>query len=160
SESRCARLPGFRTRSASCSTTGRRGRRRAGAAATIWSANTARTRCWASTCVRSRPWRNLFKPAPASPLRAEPVMRETPSLITIDAEGDDLWSRPRDITPRNAACLPRFQELCERYRWKPVYLANYEMALSPFFEEFGQDVLARGTAEIGMHLHAWNSPPL
>jgi hypothetical protein len=43
---------------------------------------------------------------------------------------------------------------------RPTYLVNYEMAVSPAFREFGKSVLARGAAEIGMHLHAWNSPPL
>ncbi len=87
-------------------------------------------------------------------------MPDTPFIITIDTEGDDLWSRPRDITTRNAAYLPRFQSLCERFGFKPVYLTNYEMAMSGCFVEFGRDVLARGAGEIGMHLHAWNSPPL
>jgi hypothetical protein len=81
-------------------------------------------------------------------------------LITIDTEGDDLWSKPRTITVRNAEFLPRFQSLCESYGLKPTYLANYEMAKFPFFQEFGKDVLERETGEIGMHLHAWNSPPL
>src|SRR5260221_5881140 len=70
-------------------------------------------------------------------------MPETPLLITIDTEGDDLWSRPREITTRNARFLPRFQSLCERYRLKPVYLANYEMAMSDAFVEFARDVVAR-----------------
>jgi len=87
-------------------------------------------------------------------------MRETPLVITIDTEGDNLWSRPREITTRNAGYLPRFQSLCERFGFKPVYLTNYEMAMSDAFVEFGRDVLARGAGEIGMHLHAWNSPPL
>lgn len=87
-------------------------------------------------------------------------MAETPFIITIDAEGDDLWARPREITTRNAEYLPRFQALCERYRFKPVYLTNYEMAMSGAFVEFARDVVARGAGEIGMHLHAWNSPPL
>jgi len=87
-------------------------------------------------------------------------MSETPFIITIDTEGDDLWARPREITTRNAEYLPRFQSLCERFRFKPVYLTNYEMAVSDAFVEFGRDVLARGAGEIGMHLHAWNSPPL
>ncbi len=87
-------------------------------------------------------------------------MPKTPFLITVDTEGDNLWSKPQDITTRNAAFIPRFQWLCERFRLKPVYLVNYEMAMSDVFVEFGRDVLARGTAEIGMHLHAWNSPPL
>ncbi len=87
-------------------------------------------------------------------------MCETPFIITIDAEGDDLWANPREITTRNAEYLPRFQSLCERFRFKPVYLANYEMAISDAFVEFARDVVARGAGEIGMHLHAWNSPPL
>lgn len=87
-------------------------------------------------------------------------MSETPFIVTIDTEGDDLWSKPREITTRNAAYLPRFQKLCERFGLKPVYLTNYEMAMADAFVEFARDVLARGTGEIGMHLHAWNSPPL
>lgn len=87
-------------------------------------------------------------------------MSETAFIITIDTEGDDLWARPRQITTRNARYLPRFQSLCERFGFKPVYLANYEMATCDFFVDFARDVVARGAGEIGMHLHAWNSPPL
>ena len=87
-------------------------------------------------------------------------MPETACIITIDTEGDNLWARPREITTRNAEYLPRFQSLCERFAFKPVYLTNYEMALSDVFVEFARDVIARGAGEIGMHLHAWNSPPL
>ena len=81
-------------------------------------------------------------------------------LITVDTEGDNLWSRPRDIRVENAKYLRRFQELCERYGLRPTYLTNWEMVNSGSFVELGKDVLRRGTAEIGMHLHAWNSPPL
>jgi hypothetical protein len=34
------------------------------------------------------------------------------------------------------------------------------MARSEQFVEFGRDAVKRGAAEIGMHLHAWNTPPL
>lgn len=97
---------------------------------------------------------------PEALCRAGLTMSKTPFIITIDTEGDDLWSRPRQITTRNAEYLPRFQSLCERYRFKPVYLTNYEMVMSDVFVEFGRDVVARDAGEIGMHLHAWNSPPL
>jgi hypothetical protein len=80
-------------------------------------------------------------------------------LITVDAEGDDLWSRPRTVTTENARFLPRFQALCERYGWRPTYLATFEMAVCPRFRGFAAEMLRHGTAEIGMHLHAWNSPP-
>ncbi|WP_199193108.1 polysaccharide deacetylase family protein [Allosphingosinicella deserti] len=43
---------------------------------------------------------------------------------------------------------------------KPTYLVNWEMVNDGAFRELGHDVLARRTAEIGMHLHAWDSPPL
>lgn len=79
-------------------------------------------------------------------------------LITIDTEGDNLWG-DGELTTRNAGFLERFQTLCERHGFKPCYLTNHEMALDPVFRAFGRDVIARGTGEIGMHLHAWNSPP-
>ena len=81
-------------------------------------------------------------------------------LVTVDTEGDNLWSRPREISTENALFLPRFQAICEKYALKPTWLVNYEMAQSPAFVEFAQDVLHRGAGEIGMHLHAWNCPPL
>jgi len=34
------------------------------------------------------------------------------------------------------------------------------MATAKSFQEFGQDILKRNVGEIGMHLHAWNTPPL
>ena len=81
-------------------------------------------------------------------------------LITIDTEGDNIWSRPRTIGTRNAEFLPRFQVLCEQYGFKPTYLTNWEMTHCPCFQEFGRDLIRGGRAEIGMHLHAWNNPPL
>lgn len=82
-----------------------------------------------------------------------------PFLITIDTEGDNLWARPRTITTHNAAYLPRFQTLSERYGFKPTWLVDYAMARDPFFVDFGRDVIARGAGEIGVHPHAWNTPP-
>lgn len=87
-------------------------------------------------------------------------MPDTPFLITVDTEGDNQWARESKVTTRNAQFLPRFQALCERYSFKPVYLTNYEMACSERFVEFARDVIARDTGEVGLHLHAWNSPPL
>jgi len=90
---------------------------------------------------------------PASP-RTRPSL-----LITVDTEGDGAWWRPRTVETRNAAFLSRFQALCEKYGLTPTYLTTYEMARSPVFRELGLDVLKRNAGEIGMHLHAWHSPP-
>ena len=81
-------------------------------------------------------------------------------LITVDTEGDNLWARRKEITTENARFLPRFQALCEKYGLKPTWLVNYEMAECPAFVEFARDVVKKGAGEIGMHLHAWNCPPL
>lgn len=81
-------------------------------------------------------------------------------LITIDTEGDNLWDKPRDITTANARHLDRFQKLCERHQLKPTWLTNWEMANDPVFVELAKDAQRRGACEVGMHLHAWNSPPL
>lgn len=96
-----------------------------------------------------------------APDSAEAVKADKPSLvITIDTEGDNLWALPKTITTENAAFINRFQELCERYRLRPTWLTNWEMARAPRFREFGCDVLRRQAGEVGMHLHAWNNPPL
>ncbi|WP_437613305.1 polysaccharide deacetylase family protein [Erwinia sp. V71] len=81
-------------------------------------------------------------------------------IITIDTEGDNLWKNNDQILTENVRYLPRFQQLCEKYGFKPTWLTNYEMAVDPAYIEFASDVISRGQGEIGMHLHAWNNPPL
>lgn len=81
-------------------------------------------------------------------------------LITMDTEGDNLWSKPASPTTENSKFLPRFQDLCERNGLKPTWLTNWEMANCPVFHEFGRDVQRRNMGEIGMHLHGWDTPPL
>ena len=87
-------------------------------------------------------------------------MNKPAFLITIDTEGDNLWrNRTGQVTTKNAGYLARFQQLCEKYAFKPTWLTNYEMAVDPIYQEFARDVIARRQGEVGMHLHAWNSPP-
>ncbi len=72
-------------------------------------------------------------------------MHKPAFLITIDTEGDNLWQKHDSITmTENAKYLPRFQQLCEKYGFKPVYLTNYEIAIDPAYIEFAKDVIAAG----------------
>lgn len=89
-------------------------------------------------------------------------MKNKKFLITIDTEGDNLWAwREGDpIRTENTLYLPRFQTLCEGYGMKPVYLSNYEMLSDERFCAFAKEKQDKGLCEIGMHLHAWNCPPL
>ncbi len=86
-------------------------------------------------------------------------MRHPAFIITIDTEGDNIWARPEKVTTANARYLPRFQNVCENFGFKPTYLVNYEMATDRYFQEFGRSVLRTGNAEIGLHVHPWYSPP-
>jgi len=81
-------------------------------------------------------------------------------IITVDTEGDNVWARARTTTTRNAAWLPGFQELAQRYGFRPTWLVNWEMAHDAACVEFLRDVLARNAGEVGLHLHAWDTPPL
>ena len=82
-------------------------------------------------------------------------------IITIDTEGDNLWNwqEGTPITTLNSRYLNRFQQLCEKYQFKPVWLTNYEMISDAEYVEFIKDVERRNAGELGMHLHAWNTPP-
>ena len=82
-------------------------------------------------------------------------------IITVDTEGDNLWAwKPgKEIKTNNSSFIEPFQEVCEKYRFYPVYLTNYEMATSDEFVAFGKEKSKDNLCEIGMHLHAWNSPP-
>jgi hypothetical protein len=82
-------------------------------------------------------------------------------IITIDTEGDNLWeyNQGEPIKTENARYIPRFQALCDKFNFMPVYLVNYEMAQDNYFCNFAKDALGKNKCEIGIHLHAWNNPP-
>lgn len=83
-------------------------------------------------------------------------------IITIDTEGDNLWdyAKGSSIGTENAKFIPRFQEMCNKYDFKPVWLTNYEMIMSDEYVKYIKSVLKDGKCEVGIHVHAWNNPPL
>lgn len=83
-------------------------------------------------------------------------------IITIDTEGDDLWNYKKGqvVETVNSLYIPRFQELCEKYDFKPVWLTNYEMAQDSRYVDYIKPKLLTNKCEVGIHIHAWNNPPL
>lgn len=83
-------------------------------------------------------------------------------IITIDTEGDNLWNYIKGdvVKTENTLYIPRFQELCERYAFKPVYLTNYEMLNDSRYVNYIKPKADEQKCEIGIHIHAWNNPPL
>ena len=54
-------------------------------------------------------------------------MKDKYFLISVDTEGDNQWDPSKEVSTQNVEYIPRFQELCEKYGYKPVWLSNYEM---------------------------------
>jgi hypothetical protein len=80
-------------------------------------------------------------------------------IITIDTEGDNQWDPALPDTTENIRFIPRFQALCDRYRFPPTYLCTYDVVSAPAFNEVLRPLDASGLAEIGAHLHPWTTPP-
>lgn len=92
-------------------------------------------------------------------------MKKKYFIITVDTEGDNIWSylpkRNKLLLPetQNAHCLQSFQQLCEKYQFYPTYFVDYEMAKSSEFIQFGREIRKKNCGEIGMHMHAFSTPP-
>lgn len=82
-------------------------------------------------------------------------------IITVDTEGDNLWAYHKgdSVSTENVKYIPRFQNLCNSYGFKPVWLTNYEMIMSEEFVRTMKPYVQKGLCEIGIHIHAWNNPP-
>lgn len=81
-------------------------------------------------------------------------------IVSIDTEEDD-WGvyKPTGHHLTNIAFLPELQQLFDRYKIKPTYLIDYPVAADETYGEFFKMVHDTGRAEIGVHLHPWNTPP-
>jgi len=80
-------------------------------------------------------------------------------IITVDTERDNEWDRPDRTSLENIKWLPRFQELCQKYGFKPTYLVTYEVASDPVSVRILKAWQEASQAEIGAHLHPWTTPP-
>jgi hypothetical protein len=81
-------------------------------------------------------------------------------ILTIDTEADDQWDHSQtELTTANLEFIPRFQDLCNRFDFKPTYLCTWEVVEDPRFESL-RAYQEAGVAEIGAHLHPWTTPPL
>jgi hypothetical protein len=82
-------------------------------------------------------------------------------FVGVDTEADDQWSREGRVrlSVENAACLPRLQELCDRFGVRPSYMVTHEMATREQSAVVLRALHRAGRCEIAAHLHPWSSPP-
>lgn len=87
-------------------------------------------------------------------------MSETLVVVSLDTE-EDNWSRSRSgVTVANIRMLPRQAALFDRMGIRPTYFTAYQVAIDAGAAAILRDLSAGGRAEIGAHLHPWNTPPL
>jgi len=80
-------------------------------------------------------------------------------MVSIDTE-EDNWRPCRDgVTVDNVRELPRLDALLRRLGVRATYFTTYQVALRDWAVAMLQELQASG-AEIGAHLHPWNTPPL
>ena len=81
-------------------------------------------------------------------------------IVSIDTEEDD-WGdyKPTGHHLTNLGHLPELQQLFDSYKIKPTYLIDYPVAADETHRDFFKTVHDTGRAEIGAHLHPWNTPP-
>lgn len=83
-------------------------------------------------------------------------------LLTVDTEEEFNWRAPLDRYEHRIDAVPalrKFQQFCEGFAVKPIYLVDYPIAASPGAVEALRRALETGRAEIGVQLHPWVNPP-
>jgi hypothetical protein len=83
-------------------------------------------------------------------------------VISIDVEEEGLFFGRYPRTPpgvTNVAALERLAFIPEEFGWPLTLLVTYQVARDPAAREVLARWRDRYRAEIGLHLHPWNTPP-
>jgi glycosyltransferase involved in cell wall biosynthesis len=81
-------------------------------------------------------------------------------MLSVDTEEDNWRAARTDVSVENIRELPRFQRYCERLGVRPTYFTTYQVASTPWAGTILRGLAEGGRAELGAHLHPWNTPPL
>lgn len=86
--------------------------------------------------------------------------REVLLIVSVDTE-EDNWRPARvGITVENIRELRRLSRCLDRLGLRTTYFTTYQVALLRWAVDLLCEIRAGGGAEIGAHLHPWNTPPL
>lgn len=83
-------------------------------------------------------------------------------ILTVDTEEEFDWTQPIVRQGHSLDTVPKlrnFQEFCDAFGVKPVYLVDYPIAVSSLAIDILGSAASEGRCEIGMQLHPWVSPP-
>jgi hypothetical protein len=81
-------------------------------------------------------------------------------IVSLDTEEDNWHRSRRDVTVENICELRRLAAFFKRLGVRPTYFTTYQVAKDPQAADILREACDGGAAEIGAHLHPWNTPPL
>ena len=80
-------------------------------------------------------------------------------VVSIDTE-EDNWRPTRDgIRIENVRELPTLHAFLAGLGLRPTYFVDHPVASVPWSAAILREIAGSGVAEIGAHLHPWNTPP-
>jgi hypothetical protein len=87
------------------------------------------------------------------------------NLYTITVDTEEQWDWSSGFTTdtqgvSNIQGLPRFQKTCEALGAKVTYFVNYAVLANKESRDVIAQLSQNPMAEIGLHYHPWNTPPL
>ncbi len=80
-------------------------------------------------------------------------------VLTIDTEPDDAWTNHLNPSVANVQELLRLQTLLDRYEAKATCLVTYRVIENRQAVDVLRRLVEESGAEIGAHLHPWETPP-
>jgi len=80
-------------------------------------------------------------------------------IVSIDTEEDDWRPRRDGVTVENIRELTRLDALFQRLGVRATYFTTYQVAIHDWAAAILRELHGAG-AELGAHLHPWNTPPL
>jgi len=82
-------------------------------------------------------------------------------VVSVDTEEDNWVPTRSSLTARNVLELPRLDALFRRLGGvRTTYFTTYAVVQDPEATAVMRDLAQGGLAEIGAHLHPWNTPPI
>src|SRR3989454_5429305 len=81
-------------------------------------------------------------------------------VVSVDTEEDNWVPARTGITLDNIKALPRLSRFFGALDVRATFFTTYQVATDPRAADILREIAAGGGAEIGAHLHPWNTPPV
>ena len=86
--------------------------------------------------------------------------RDITLIVSVDTEEDNWRPSRNGVTADNVRQLPRLARFLHGLGVRATYFTTYQVAVQPWAADILREIRDAEQAEIGAHLHPWNTPPM